>query len=184
VRKIEWGAITYEPVGMATRFVHEGANSVASSCRERNAPMKQSKRFRKALRGLEGMIVWVHDVAPDAAADGLSRQHLQDAVVVRLLDSGIKALGIGNVPEPPGNPWLNIFVSTIKSENHYFYFITVRLDEVVRPDRNKTFRTIGTTWETCSSGVILEERLSFAVENTVDDLIDCFIYDFHLENPR
>ena len=65
--------------------------------------MKQTKRFRRVLRGLEGMTVWVHDIDQNAANDGLSRQHLQDAVVVRLLDSGLKALGIGNVPEPPGN---------------------------------------------------------------------------------
>jgi len=144
--------------------------------------MKQNKRFRKALRGLEGMIVWVHDLAPEAVADGLSRQHLQDAVIIRLLDSGIKALGIGNVPEPPGNPWLNIFVNTTKFDNHYFYFVSVRLDEVVRPDRNKTFRTIGTTWETCSSAAVSRERLSTAIESTLDDLIDYFIYDYQLEN--
>ena len=63
--------------------------------------MQQTKRFRKALRGLDGMTVWVHDVDPGASSDGLSRQHLQDSVVIRLLDSGLKALGIGNVPETP-----------------------------------------------------------------------------------
>lgn len=145
--------------------------------------MKQTKRFRKALRGLEGMTVWVHELEEEASADGLSRQHLQDTVVIRLLDSGIKALGIGNVPEPPGNPWLNIFVNTERSEKLYFYNVTVRLDEVVRPERNKTFRTIGTTWEASSRGVARKEQLSAAVDKAVDELIEYFIYDYLLENP-
>lgn len=144
--------------------------------------MKQSKRFRKILRGLEAMIVWVHDLELDACADGLSRQHIQDTVVIRMLDSGIRALGIGNVPEPPGNPWLNVFVNTLKSENDYFYFISVRLDEVVRPERNKTSKTIGTTWETCLTGITSKEMLPTAVDKAVDHLIDYFIYDYHLEN--
>lgn len=130
------------------------------------------------------MTVWVHDIDRDAASDGLSRQHLQDAVVVRLLDSRIKALGIGNVPEPPGNPWLNIFVNTLKSDRWYFYSVTVRLDEVVRLERNRTCRTIGSTWETSSRGITTTERLSVTVERQVEDLVDYFIYDYLMENPR
>jgi hypothetical protein len=145
--------------------------------------MKQTKRFRKALRGLDGMTVWVHEIDNDAAADGLSRQHLQDAVVVRLLDSRIKALGIGNVPEPPGNPWLNIFVNTLKSHQIYFYSITVRLDEVIRPERYQAFRTIGTTWETSSRGIVAVDRMSGTVERAVENQIDYFIYDYLMENP-
>jgi hypothetical protein len=145
--------------------------------------MKQTKRFRKALRGLDGMIVWVHDVDEDAAADGLSRQHLQDAVIVRLLDSGIKALGIGNVPEPPGNPWLNVFVNTVKTQDLYFFCIAVRLDEIVRPVRTQGVKTIGTTWEVGSKGVVNKAALSKEVEKYMDDLIDYFIYDYQLENP-
>lgn len=145
--------------------------------------MKQTKRFRKALRGLDGITVWVHEIDNGAGADGLSRQHLQDAVVVRLLDSRIKALGIGNVPEPPGNPWLNIFVNTLKSNQIYFYSITVRLDEVIRPERDRAFRTIGTTWETSSRGIIEIDRMSEIVERAVENQIDYFIYDYLTENP-
>ncbi|MFH1117657.1 MAG: hypothetical protein V1792_27375 [Pseudomonadota bacterium] len=146
--------------------------------------MKQTKRFRRVLRGLDAMTVWVHDIDRAAADDGLSRQHLQDAVVVRLLDSRIKALGIGNVPEPPGNPWLNIFVNTVKSDNVYFYFVTVRLDEVIRPERNRACRTIGSTWETFSRGVTDTGRLSVTVERQVENLVDYFIYDYLMENPQ
>ncbi len=145
--------------------------------------MKQTKRFRKALRGLDGMIVWVHDVDEDAAADGLSRQHLQDEVIVRLLDSGIKALGIGSVPEPPGNPWLNVFVNTVKSQDLYFFCIAVRLDEIVRPVRHQGGKTIGTTWEVGAKGVVNKAALSREVEKNMDDLIDYFVYDYRLENP-
>ncbi len=146
--------------------------------------MKQTKRYRRVLRGLDGMTVWVHDIDRAAAKDGLSRQHLQDAVVVRLLDSRIKALGIGNVPEPPGNPWLNIFINTVKSENRYFYSVTVRLDEVIRQERNKACRTIGTTWETSTRGIADTGRLSVTVERQVENLVDYFIYDFLMENPQ
>ena len=146
--------------------------------------MKQIKRFRKVLRGLESMTVWVHEVEDDASADGLSRQHLQDAVTIRLLDSGIRALGIGNVPEPLGNPWLNIFVNTLKADHVYFVAVTVRLDEIVRTERNKSLRTIGTTWEVSERGVVPRERLSESVEMMMDSVTDHFIYDYQLENTR
>jgi hypothetical protein len=146
--------------------------------------MGQTKRSRKALRGLAAITVWVHNVAEDASADGVSRQHLQDSVVIRLLDSGIRALGIGNVPEPPGNPWLNVFVNTIRTGDQYFYSITVRLDEVVRPLRNSAIKTSGTTWEASSRGVVNKENLSRTVDKGIDGLMEYFIYDYFLENPR
>lgn len=146
--------------------------------------MKQVKRFRKVLRGLEGVTVWVHEPEEDALADGLSRQHLQDAVTIRLLDSGIRALGIGNVPEPVGNPWLNIFLNTVKAEHAYFFAVTVRLDEVVRPERNKVLRTIGTTWEASERGVLPLDRLSEGMDRVVDRMIDYFVYDYQMENTR
>lgn len=144
--------------------------------------MQQTKRFRKALRGLDGMTVWVHDVAPDASSDGLSRQHLQDSVVIRLLDSGLKALGIGNVPEPLGNPWLNVFVNTRKHGNHYFYGVTVRLDEIVRPDRNSSVKLIGTTWEISDWGVSSLDAFAQDIERVLDSLVDYFVYDYLGEN--
>jgi hypothetical protein len=145
--------------------------------------MKQTKRFRRALRGLDAMIVWVHEIDDEAAVDGLSRQHLQDLAVVRLLDSGIKALGIGNVPEPPGNPWLNVFVNTMKTKELYFFCVSVRLDEVVRPLRNQSVKTVGTTWEVISRGVSDKVSLSKDVEKAMEHLIDYFVYDYRLENP-
>jgi hypothetical protein len=146
--------------------------------------MGQSKRSRKALRGLDALTVWVHNIAEDASVDGLSRQHLQDSVVIRLLDSGIKALGIGNVPEPPGNPWLNVFINTVKSGDQYFYNLTVRLDEVVRPLRNSSVKISGTTWESGSRGVVNKADLPRIVYKGIDDLMEYFIYDHVLENPR
>jgi hypothetical protein len=129
------------------------------------------------------MTVWVHDVAEDAAEDGLSRQHLQDLVIVRLLDSGIKALGIGNVPEPPGNPWLNVFVNTVKEKEIYFLWITVRLDEIVRPVRSQGLKTIGTTWQVEAAGVMDKGALAKEAEKFIDDLLEYFVYDYRLENP-
>lgn len=146
--------------------------------------MRQTIRFRKVLRGLEGMTVWVHDIDKNAAEAGLSRQHLQDALVIRLLDSGIRALGIGNVPEPPGNPWLNVFVHTVPQGNHFFYIVTMRLSEVVRPDRNRTAKTVGTTWETFESGIEEKTGLPARIERVLDNLADYFIYDYHSENQR
>lgn len=146
--------------------------------------MGQTKRPRKTLRGLTSMTVWVHNIAEDASANGVSRQHLQDSVVIRLLDSGIRALGIGNVPEPPGNPWLNVFINTMKAEDLYFYSITVRLDEIVKPVRNLAIKTPGTTWEASLRGVVNKEELSRTVEKGIDGLMEYFIYDYFLENPR
>jgi hypothetical protein len=145
--------------------------------------MNQSKRFSKSLQRLKAVTVWVHDVPEEARKDGLSRQHLQDAMVVKLLDGGIRALGLGNVPEPPGNPWLNIFVNTIRSGEIYFYAVTVRLDENIRMDRNKSIKTIGTTWEVFSTGTVERPDMAVRLEKTVDELVEHFLYDFHYANP-
>jgi hypothetical protein len=147
--------------------------------------MNQSKRFGKVLQGLEGVTVWVYEVEEEARRDGLSRQHLHDAVVIRLLDAGIRALGIGNVPEPPGNPWLNIFVNTVAHQNNYFFWASARLDEVVRLERNRGFKSIGATWDICASGVSTKAELPAIVEKTVDQLINSFIDDYNYANlPR
>ena len=145
--------------------------------------MHQAKRFSKSLQGLKAVTVWVYDVSEEARKDGLSRQHLQDAVVVKLLDGGIRALGLGNVPEPPGNPWLNIFVNTIRSGEIYFYAVTVRLDENIRMDRNRTIKTIGTTWEVFSTGITDRKNMTIRLEKAVDELVEHFLYDFHYANP-
>jgi len=130
------------------------------------------------------MTVWVHNLDEDAAADGVSRQHLQDSVVVRLLDSGIRALGVANVPEPPGNPWLNVFVDTVKTRDDYFYYVTVRLDEVVKLLRNSVVKTVGTTWESVSTGSTTKEDLPRSIQDAVDELMESFIYDYQVENSQ
>jgi hypothetical protein len=150
--------------------------------KERSDRMRQNKRFRKMLRQLEGMVVWVHEVAKEAEKEGLSRQHLQDAAVIRLLDSGIKALGIGNVPEPPGNPWLNIFINTVRNGGTHFFSVTVRLDETVRPERTKSLRTVGTTWEVSAVGAVDGKRVAQKIEEVLDSLLEDFIYDYTTEN--
>lgn len=145
--------------------------------------MNQSKRFGRALRGLDGMIVWVHELGDDARKAGVSRQHLQDTVVIKLLDSGIRALGIGNVPEPPGNPWLNIFVVTASFHEFVFYAVTVRLDEIVWLDRNRSFKTIATTWEVNASAVAVTADLPRNTEKAIVELVDYFVYDYQTANP-
>ncbi len=146
--------------------------------------MQETKRFRKVLRDLDRTTVWVHEIDRTAAADGLSRQHLQDAVVIRLLDSGIKALGIGNVPEPPGNPWLNVFIYTSKFQDIYFYSVVVRLDETVRLERNQSIKTVGSTWETAQRGITTPSRMPAEIEKAVDYLLDYFIYDCMADKPH
>lgn len=144
--------------------------------------MKQTKRNRKALRGLAKMVVWVHDLDRDSAAAGLSRQHLQDAATVRLLDGGVKAVGIGNVPVPEGNPWLNLFINTIRHDRVYFYSVTARLDELVRLERDSGIRSIGATWEASDRGTCEASKLTENVEKALYGLLDYFIYDHGLEN--
>lgn len=144
--------------------------------------MREAKRFRKVLQGLEGITVWVHNLKEDAISDGLSRQHLQDEATIRILDSGIKALSVGNVPEPVGNPWLNIFIDTLKGGQVYYYSVTVRLDEIVRPVRNQQIKTVASTWESVVRGVVQKEQMPKVVEKSMDNLIDYFIYDYWQEN--
>jgi hypothetical protein len=130
------------------------------------------------------MTVWVHEIAGDVPESGLLRQHLQDALVVKLLDSGIRALGIGNVPEPPGNPWLNVYIAITASDDWHHFWVTVRLDEIVKPVRSHDIRTIGTTWEVGAGGFADSTTLPKKLDKELDALADYFIYDYLLENPR
>ncbi len=143
---------------------------------------KQFKRFRKALRGMQGVTVWVHDIDAMAAADGLSRQHLQDEVTVRILDSGIRAFGIANVPEPPGNPWLNVFFNCVKKNEAYFYSVVVQLDEIVRPERNRSVKSVASTWAAHKIGEVSVDGMPEKLELEMDELVDLFIYDYTQAN--
>jgi hypothetical protein len=87
------------------------------------------------------------------------------------------------VPEPPGNPWLNVFINTVKAQEIYFLSVIVRLDEIVRPVRTHGLKTIGTTWQVDSAGVVDKDSLPKEVEKLVDDLLEYFVYDYRLENP-
>jgi hypothetical protein len=145
--------------------------------------MHQHKRLKRVLRGLRAATVWVHELEPSAVELGLSRQRLQDATVIRLLDGGLRALGIGNVPEPPGNPWIHIFVTTLPVHSTCAYHITVRLDEVVRIARNSE-KTVATSWEIVENGTVQKEHVISFIESRVDELIDVFILDYLAENPQ
>ena len=76
-----------------------------------------------------------------------------------------------------------LFINTLKAQDIYFVTITIRLDEIVRPVRNQSVKTIATTWEVAATGTANQNMLAKEVEKLLDDLIEYFVYDFRLENP-
>ena len=98
-----------------------------------SVPAGQSQtRQRESLRGLNGVYVYVHPVAKEVEAGGLSTIQIKNAVETQLRAAGIS---IQSEPQPAnGSATLAIVVGTVKrpAEEAYLFDVEVSLLQAVR----------------------------------------------------
>lgn len=141
---------------------------------------------RESLRGLKGVAVEVSEIDSVVELDGLKKFQLENDVVLRLQQAGIKALTDRAWSETPGQPLLFISVRTIKYEELgvYFYSIEVDLNQEVTITRKPSIRVGGRTWGTSVVGFIGESEIREELRESVIYLIDIFIDDYFTVNSK
>ena len=95
---------------------------------------------RDTLRGLTDISVLVEYLPDDVEREGLSREHLQRDIEVRLRQAGLHVLTISEVANLPGAPYLYVAVYpiTTPSVNFNAYAVALTLKQLVQLSRHPT----------------------------------------------
>jgi hypothetical protein len=163
-------------------------------------------RDRSTLKGIQGVVVIVHAVAPEWQAElakvGLSENALQSAIEHQLQKAGIQVFaeeasrrsefeGILNVrlsfadPEPakkqfPALDRKEDIIEKVDLKKPYVYAVRLNLRQLVSLKRDPSAEAFSITWQTESVGM---RRLSLLKER-INSLVDVFIEAYTSENPN
>ena len=87
---------------------------------------------RDTLRGLDGVHVVVEELRPEAVDDGLSKEAIEEGVVQRLWDAGVRVLMEDQWTIAAGAPYLYLNVNAVKSKDLYVYAVDLQLNQNVK----------------------------------------------------
>jgi hypothetical protein len=144
--------------------------------------------FRKTLRGLPGVGVFVERIHPEAEQAGITRRQVQTEVEQRLREQGIRVLTQAEVLRSFGRPSLAVNIQITSAENvpgeQYVVHITVALKQHVLLERNTTMPAFeAATWEVEVLGVVGRDAFQ-RVREDVASLVDRFIQAYRSVNPE
>jgi hypothetical protein len=146
--------------------------------------MNLTEYTRETLLGLNGVVVVIETLKPDAEADGLNVAELQTDVELKLTQGGIRVLPHPEWSETPGRPWLYVSVNTIKHLGSYFFSVDVQLKQDVSLPRQPSIMTSSATWELGSIGFVNPELLPAKIRESVGTYVDNFISDYSRANSE
>ncbi len=137
---------------------------------------------RATLKGIAAIQVVVEDLNPDAERDGLTRDHLQTDMELRLRKAGIR---VTSKHEEAGGSYLYLNVSAVKHNalSVYGYHIRLEFYQRVALARDPRVRTDAVTWISGSTGVVSAQRLR-SLRDNVADKVDKFINAYLEQNPK
>jgi len=141
---------------------------------------------QQTLAGLFGVEVVVENMDRDIERDGITEKSLQTTVELRLRQAGIRILSNTERLRAPGNPYLYLDIQTLKdrNENFYAYSIELKLNEIVRLDRNPNVMESATTWHARGRiGLVGVQRLQ-ALRRSVGEMVNQFINAYLAANPK
>ena len=137
---------------------------------------------RDTLRGLNGVHVVVEDLRPGAVDDGLSKEAIEEGVVQRLWDAGIRVLMEDQWTIASGAPYLYLNVNTVKSKDLYVYAVDLQLNQNVRLERLPNVVVAATTWTTgCRVGAVSADSVRVLAQVAAQS-VDRFIEDYRRAN--
>jgi hypothetical protein len=141
---------------------------------------------RDTLRGLREVSVLVEYLPDDVEREGLSREHLQRDIEVRLRQAGLRVLTLSDIANSPGAPYLYVVVYPITgpSVNLNAYGSGLTLKQLVQLSRNPTTEFFATTWE----GPVLPSSLTaprvLDIRRSISDAVERFIIDYLAVNQK
>ncbi|MDE2927351.1 MAG: hypothetical protein OXT71_13220 [Acidobacteriota bacterium] len=137
---------------------------------------------RDTLRGLDGVHVVVEELRPEAVDDGLSKQAIEEGVVQRLWDAGVRVLMEDQWTIAAGAPYLYLNVHAVKSKDLYVYAVDLQLNQNVRLERLPSVVVAATTWTTgCRVGAVSADSVRVLAQVAAQS-VDRFIEDYRTAN--
>ena len=138
---------------------------------------------RDTLRGLTGVHVVVEELRPEAVNDGLSKEAVEEGVVQRLWDAGVRVLMEDQWTIAAGAPYLYLNVNAVKSRDLYVYAVDLQLNQNVRLERLPSVAVAATTWTTgCRVGAVSADSVGVLAQVAAQS-VDRFIEDYRAANP-
>lgn len=141
---------------------------------------------RATLRGLPGVEVSIEALAPEVEQAGLTRQHLQTDVELRLRLAGIRVLTHEERLTAVGQPWLyvNVNVALNRTLGLTVYNIDVELYQKVFLDTGAVTSGVpAVTWDKGMMGTRAMNDFS-NIRESLRGQIDAFIDAYLSVNPR
>jgi len=141
-------------------------------------------RQKESLRGLSGVRVYVHPVAKEVEAGGLSTAQIQNAV-----EKQLRAAGISIQSEPQaadGSAMLMVVVGVVKrpAEEAYLFDVEVSLLQAVHLTRREDPEPFpAQTWGQKALGITGPKRMDLILEPLKARLGD-FVNDYLSVNPK
>lgn len=141
---------------------------------------------RDTLRGLKEISVLVEYLPDDVEREGLSREHLQRDIEVRLRQAGLHVLSISEVANLPGAPYLYVAVYPIigPSINVNTYAVALTLKQLVQLSRNPSTELFATTWEGPIHLSSLSDSRVLDIRSRILDAVGRFIVDYRDVNSK
>ncbi|MCK4292911.1 MAG: hypothetical protein KAY65_06925 [Planctomycetes bacterium] len=140
---------------------------------------------KEVLQGLEGVLVVVEFIKPEAEKYGLTKKDLQTDTESQLRQYGIKVLTFVEGLSTPGAPWLyiNVNVAMSKEERVAAAAIGVELREDVLLVREPKRICYGaSSWTRGMVGVVGLSGIK-DIREKVKDFVSEFINDYYAANP-
>ena len=138
----------------------------------------------KTLAGVKEVKVDVSDIDTNAQQDGLATYTIKTATELRLRQAGIPIVdSLTGATQKPG-VILDVEISTLNltSEGRYVYTLNLETFETTTLSRDVPVRSLTTTWNTGTFGIIGKEKLK-NIRDTINDLVDKFANDYLAQNP-
>ena len=141
---------------------------------------------RDTLRGLTDISVLVEYLPDDVEREGLSREHLQRDIEVRLRQAGLHVLTISEVANSPGAPYLYVAVYpiTTPSVNFNAYAVALTLKQLVQLSRHPATELFATTWEGPLHLGPLGDARVLGIRGRILDAVGRFIVDYRDVNSK
>ena len=141
---------------------------------------------RDTLRGLKEISVLIEYLPDDVEREGLSREHLQRDIEVRLRQAGLHVLTISEVANSPGAPYLYVAVYpiTASSVNLNAYAVALTLKQLVQLSRSPTTELFATTWEGPIHFSSLSDSKAHDIRSRILEAVGRFIVDYRDVNSK
>ena len=137
---------------------------------------------RDTLQGLTGVHLVVEELRPEVVKDGLSKEAIEERVIQKLWEAGVRVLMEDQWTLAAGAPYLYLNVNAVKSRDLYVYAVDLQLNQTARLERLPSVAVSATTWGTgCRVGAVSADSVRVLAQVAAES-VDRFIDDYRDAN--